>query len=241
MEAPSQQTVLASLPLPLLLLILNNYTFSSLHAYHFTLPHDISLNRFFVLCMRNQPPLVPLLRSLELIDKYFNFPQKKMGNLFAICKKNPWRLFDGKIIWLDVIHHLKNKKLYPIFQNGVLVPFSYCTICMLYFMYFILYLCYILAYVSVDPIGKNVFLFGEKSKNITRQTRLLLSSVSEILVDDYIFKIVLFGIEKTGLDPFSFQAKAIWQRISLYLCHSWFGVFCSVSWVCYCSVILNYS
>lgn len=64
------------------------------------------------------------------------------------------------------------------------------------------------AHVSIDPLGKKLFIFGEKSKNITRQTRLFLSSVSEILVDDYVFKIVLFEI-KTRLDPFCLQAKAI--------------------------------
>lgn len=70
-----------------------------------------------------------------------------------------------------------------------------------------------MAYVSVDPLGKNLFIFGEKSKNIARQTRPFLSSVSEILVDDCVFKIVLFGIKKMRLDSFSLQAKAIWQRI----------------------------
>lgn len=59
-----------------------------------------------------------------------------------------------------------------------------------------------MAHISADPLGRKLFIFGEKSKNITRKTRRFLSSVSEILVGDYVFKIVLFEI-KARLDPFS--------------------------------------
>lgn len=107
-----------------------------------------------------------------------------------------------------------------------------CNLCVIF------YAILNLAYVSVDPLGKNLFIFGKKSKNIARQTRPFLSSVSEILVDDYVFKIVLFGIKKMRLDPFSLQAKAIWQRI--YSCQLVWGFFVP-SVVCYCSVIPNYS
>lgn len=73
-----------------------------------------------------------LLRSLELIDKF----QLLTKDCIAIYKKrNSRELFDGEIIWFDVIYQPKSQECYPFLQTRGSVPFTLLIlICMLYFM-----------------------------------------------------------------------------------------------------------